>query len=119
MPATPATIQATGCQPPRCTTAASIGRNTSWPVAVLAVRMPITRPRRSTNQRFTTAAASTTATKPEPVPTTTPQLSISCQVALIRVLAATTRASTASALSTVRRMPKRCMQAAANGPINP
>ncbi len=59
--------------------AAASGRKTSWPVAVLAPRMPSTSPRRSTNQRVETIAPITIAVSPVPIPTTTPQNTNSCQ----------------------------------------
>ena len=52
---------------------ASMGRKMSCPVALLAVSMPTTRPRRSANQRVATVAPRTSATMPVPRPTTTPQ----------------------------------------------
>ena len=117
--ATPATSSAAGLQPYRLTIIASIGRNTSWPVAVLAVRTPSTTPRRSTNHRLTTVAPSTIAVIPVPAPTTTPQSSTSCQGAVIRVVKATPAATTASDTRIVRRTPSRSISAAANGPISP
>ena len=50
----------------------SNGKKTNWPLAVAAVRAPVTRPRRFTNQREATVEANTVAIEPEPVPTTTP-----------------------------------------------
>ena len=64
----PATISTAARHPHRAVTCASIGRKTSCPVDALAVRTPSTVPRRATNQRFTTVAASTTATSPVPTP---------------------------------------------------
>ena len=55
------------------------GRKISWPVALAAVRMPITRPRRATNQRLAMVAAKTRAIEPVPRPISTPQVSTSCQ----------------------------------------
>ena len=64
---------------PRCSTRlASSGRNTSWPVALAADSAPSTRPRRSSNQRVATIAASTIEVTPVPVPTSTPHSSVSC-----------------------------------------
>ena len=76
----PVTIQGAARQLPLAVTAlASIGRKTSWPVAVLAVSKPITSPRFSVNHRFATAAPSTAAAMPEPAPTTKPQSTTNCQ----------------------------------------
>ena len=65
--------------PIRSVRLASSGRNTNWPVATLAVRMPTTRPRRASNQRAATVALSTSAVMPVPMPTTTPHSRINCQ----------------------------------------
>ncbi len=43
-------------------------------------RIPVARPRRATNQRFATTAASVTETAPVAIPLTTPQRSANCQV---------------------------------------
>ena len=66
---------------PRCSVRlASSGRNTSCPVATLAVMMPTTSPRRPTNQRVAMVAPSTSAVMPVPRPITTPHSSIRCQI---------------------------------------
>ena len=57
---------------------ASSGRKISWPVAFDAVRTPVTSPRRATNQRLATSAASGTAIAPVASPMTTPQSRSSC-----------------------------------------
>ena len=54
-----------------------------WPVAVLAVRMPTTRPRRPTNQRVATVAPRTSAVMPVPNPTTKPQSRTSCHTCVM------------------------------------
>ena len=64
----------------------SSGRKTSWPEAPAAVRMPVTRPRRATNQRLVTVAAKASAIEPVPRPTSRPQHSISCQAAVIQTV---------------------------------
>ena len=56
---------------------------------------------------------------PAPVPTTKPHNSTSCQDSRMKVVSATPVASSASALTMVRRRPKRSMNEAANGPITP
>ena len=66
---------ATGRHAPPSASHAISGRNTKAPVAVLAVSAPITRPCWVANQRFTTAAPSTEATAPDPMPEITPQVS--------------------------------------------
>ncbi len=114
-----ATVSTTGRQPPACAIAASPGRKIRVPVAVLAVRSPMNRPRRTANQRFTTVAPSTMATQPLPRPDSTPQVAIRCQGSLIRALKAVEVAMSASAQSSVRRMPKLCIRAAAKGPTSP
>ena len=70
-------------QPNRSVMLARSGRNTSCPVATLAVRMPTTSPRRAENQRAAIVAPNTSAVMPVPMPITTPQSSISCQTWLI------------------------------------
>ncbi len=62
---------------------ASSGRKASCPVATLAVSMPITRPRRATNQRVAMVAPSTSAVMPVPIPITTPHSRMSCQTCVI------------------------------------
>ena len=96
------------------------GRNTSWPVAELAASMPMTRPRRCTNQRVATVAASTMAVSPVPTPTTMPQSKMSCHTCVIASDAMQAgRRSATSAQTMTRRTPKRFMNAAANGPNKP
>jgi hypothetical protein len=86
---------------------------------VLAVSTPSTSPRRWVNQRVTMVAPSTMAVTPVPEPTTTPQSRINCHDSRISGVSATPVAITASAQHMVRRIPKRSMIAAANGPIMP
>jgi len=74
-----ATMIGAARQPSLVVAFASHGRNTSCPVAVLAVRTPITSPRRAVNQRFATAAPSTVAASPDPAPTTNPHSTTNCQ----------------------------------------
>ena len=115
----PATTTETERQPLRPTSEAKIGRNTSCPVAVLAVRTPMTRPRWAVNQRWTIVAPRTIAVAPVPSPTSTPQKSTSCHGVRIAVVRATPVATSARDAMTVRRMPTDCMNAAANGPTRP
>lgn len=68
-----ATVTEAGRQPCRSMIQAQSGRNTSWPEAPAAVRMPVTRPRRATNQRLVTVAEKAIAIEPLPRPTSTPQ----------------------------------------------
>ena len=75
-----ATISTATRHPQRSVACASIGRKTSCPVDALAVSTPSTVPRRATNQRFTTVAASTTATSPVPTPIPSPHSAMSCQL---------------------------------------
>ena len=88
-------------------------------MAVLAVRTPITRPRRATNQRLATVAASTSAVAPVPMPTTTPHSSTSCQGVRITVVRATPTVTRESDSTITRRTPSRSMSAAAKGPQSP
>src|SRR5579883_1693093 len=106
-------------QPKWVATAASSGRKTSWPVAVLAAKSPMTNPRLLTNQRLAIVALSTCAMQPVPIPTNRPQVRISCQGAVMNELDATAMTSSDSANSTVARTPKVCIAAPANGPMQP
>ena len=64
----------------------SSGRNTSCPVALLAVSIPVTIPRRSTNQRLAITAARVTPMAPVARPFATPQSRSSCHGASICVV---------------------------------
>jgi hypothetical protein len=98
---------------------ASIGRNTSWPVAFAADSIPSTRPRRASNQRLATMAASTIDVTPVPVPTSTPHNSVNCHEVFIPVVSVTAVPSSAMAASTTRRSPHLSITDAANGPRRP
>ena len=77
-------ISPSAMRQPTCSVrAASSGRNSNWPVATLAVRMPTTRPRRATNQRAEIVAPSTSAVMPVPRPITTPHSSTRCQTCVM------------------------------------
>ncbi len=95
------------------------GRNSSWPVALAAEKMPVTSPRWRSNQRLATTAPRTSAIAPVPMPMSTPQSSQSCHAEVITVVAALDRPTTTSATATVRRTPNRSMKAAANGAVSP
>ena len=101
------------------TTDARTGRKIIWPVATLEASRPTTRPRRAVNQRVATVALSTMAVQPLPMPTNTPQVSMSCHSSVMKVLSATVALSRPSANMTTGRIPKRCMAAAAKGPMKP
>ncbi len=81
--------------------------------------MPIASPRCVVNQRLTTVAPSVIAATPVPPPTITPHSSTICHGWLIMADSAVPEISTTSAPSTVGRMPKYCIDAAANGPVSP
>ncbi len=68
-----ATVTEAGRQPCSETIQAQSGRKTSCPEAPAAVRTPVTRPRRATNQRLVTVAANAMAMEPVPRPTSSPQ----------------------------------------------
>ncbi len=114
-----ATVTAAGRQSCSETIQDRRGRKISCPEADAAVRMPVTRPRRSVNQRLVTVAAKASAIEPEPRPTSSPQHSSSCQAAVIHTVAPEPSAITARATATTRRMPKRSISAAANGAVRP
>ena len=79
----------------------------------------MTRPRRLSNQRFATVAASGTDTAPVAPPTTTPQSRSSCHGAVITVVSDAPVAIVTSAISITRRTPKRSISAAENGAVSP
>ena len=89
------------------------------PRRAAAVTTPMARPRRAVNQRLTMVAPSTGATEPAPMPTSRPQNRTSCHGARHERAERTPASTTASAPISVRRMPMRCIKAAANGPIRP
>src|SRR5260221_14212834 len=99
-------------------TAPNIGKKTSWPVALPAVKMPSTVPRFLRNQRLATVAPKVKAMQPAPRPTHVAHNS-SCQIALTRVTANDAQANNTSAQAMVLRTPYRSMAAAANGPVRP
>ena len=106
-------------QPDDSASTATSGRNTSCPVALPAVRTPVTSPRERVNQRLATVAANTSAIEPVPSPTSTPQHRTSCQLAVMKTVRPLPAATTHSATATTRRMPNCSMSAAANGAVRP
>jgi hypothetical protein len=83
------------------------------------VSTPETSPRRATNHRPVTVATSASAIEPVPSPTSTPQHSTSCQLAVMNTVRPLPAATTTSATVTTERMPKRSISAAANGAVRP
>ncbi len=83
------------------------------------MRTPVTRPRRSVNQRLVTVAAKARAIEPEPRPTSRPQHRMSCQAEFIHTVRPEPSAITIRATATTRRMPKRSISAAAKGAVSP
>ena len=81
--------------------------------------MPATRPRRATNQRFTTVATNAIDIEPAPTPTMTPQHRTSCHAAVMNTVSPLPRATITSANVTTGRIPNRSISAAANGEIRP
>src|SRR5579862_7584761 len=118
-PAAAATIDAAARQPDDSTTVASGVRKINCPVAFAADSVPMTSPRRASNQRVAITAASTIAVTPVAVPTTTPHNRKNCHSVDILVDKATAPAISASALSTTARRPHRSITDAANGPMTP
>jgi hypothetical protein len=114
-----ATTSTTGCQLPPVEIAASAGRKISEPVAKLAVRMPIISPRLLANQRLTMIEPSTSDMHPQPSPVSTPQVRMNCHGSVMNQLAAVEAETSTSAVTSTRRMPKRCISAAENGPTSP
>lgn len=83
------------------------------------VSTPVTRPLRRTNQRPVMVATNASAIDPVPSPTSTPQQSRSCQLALMKTVSPLPAATSSSATETTRRMPNRSIRAAANGAVSP
>ncbi len=79
----------------------------------------MTSPRRSTNHRVATTAASGDDRQPVAAPMTTPQSSVSCQSALMPIVAAVPAAVREGAPTTTRRTPNRSISAAEKGAISP
>jgi hypothetical protein len=113
------TVTAVYRQPQASVIAASAGRKIRLPVAVDAVRTPVTSPRRSTNQRFAIIAASGIATAPVARPLTTPQSKSSCHVAFMKTVRLEPALTPSSAPIVTRRTPKRSTSPAENGPPRP
>ena len=67
------------CQPILIASVDKPGKKINCPVAVAAVRPPITRPRFLTNHLLAMLAANTNAMEPVPIPTTTPHRATNCQ----------------------------------------
>ena len=81
--------------------------------------MPVTRPRRATNQRLAIVAAKTMAIEPVPSPISRPQVRISCQPWVTKMDSPLPAATSSRAKLVTWRMPKRSISAAANGAISP
>ena len=88
-------------------------------MAPAAVRTPITRPRRRTNQRLAMVAANTKAIEPVPRPISSPQVIINCQPWVITMVSPLPAATRIKARLVTKRIPNRSISAAANGAINP
>jgi hypothetical protein len=71
------------------------------------------------NQRLATMVPSTSAVRPVPQPSSTPQSRKSCQSAVTRVASTSATAMKVDAAIITRRSPKRRMKTAANGPSRP
>ena len=95
------------------------GRKSSWPVALAAEKMPVTSPRWVWNQRLATMAPNTRAIAPVPRPMNTPHNSQSCHGWVISGVRPGSPPRHDQRHATVRRMPKRSMNAAANGAMRP
>ncbi len=117
--AAPAMTSPTARHPRCCATTASTGKNTSWPVALAAVSTPVTVPRRLTNQRAATVAATTSPIIPVPTPTPMPHVRISASGVVMRDVATVETTMIPRPKRIVLRIPIFCINAAANGPISP
>jgi hypothetical protein len=101
--------------PDRSLIQASTGRKTSCPVALAAVRTPMTSSRRRTNQRLATMAANTRAIDPVPSPIKHPQSRTSCQLPVTLTLRPLPAAISPRATLVTARTPKRSMRAPRTG----
>ncbi len=117
--ATPVTISAAVRHPCASVMVERTGRKTRLPVAPPAVSTPVTRPRCLTNQRPVIVATKPSASEPVPSPTSTPQQSMSCQLAFIQMVRPEPSATRPSAAAATRRMPNLAISAAANGAVRP
>ena len=88
-------------------------------MAPLAVSAPSTMPRRLTNQRLATIAASTLTMEPVPTPTTVPQSRSSCQGWRMKIVSPEPVATANSAPTVTRRTPKRSIRPPAKGAKRP
>ncbi len=79
----------------------------------------MTRPRLRTNQRPVMVATNGIDIEPTPTPTSRPQVATSCQAWVMNTVSPLPAAISTSAAHTTRRMPKRSINAAANGEITP
>ena len=84
---------------------AATGKKASCPVAELAVNMPMTSPRRPTNQRLATTAPSTSAVMPVPMPSIRLQTMKSCQSCDASVTSAMPEPTSASPTHITARRP--------------
>ena len=99
--------------------AVSSGKKISWPVLLLAPRMPVTRPRWRTNQRVATVGPRTLATSPVPIPEIRPKTTVSCQISRTRLVANSDRLVTTRLIRTTLRTPIRPMSQPLSGPLSP
>src|SRR4051794_12057094 len=81
--------------------------------------MPVTSPRRCTNQRPVIVATNVIDIDPVPTPTSSPQQSSSCQDEVMKTVRPLPSAISTSAALTTRRRPSLSISAAANGEISP
>ena len=106
-------------QPITTTEPISTGTKTSCPAEAAAPNSPSTSPRRATNHRFATAAPSTAAAIPVPIPLSTPHNKVSCHREFIAAPAAVLTAIRDSPTSITARAPKRSIRRPAKGPERP
>ncbi len=113
------TVMPTDFQPWWIARVVSVGKKMSWPVALPAVSMPMTRPFFAINQRFAIFAAKTKAIEPVPTPTTTPHVSMRCHGFEIKSVENEPMLTQVRAAITTLRTVKRSISAAANGAVRP
>lgn len=95
------------------------GKKTSCPVAVLDVRIPMTNPFRSLNQRLVITTPSTADVNPVPIPIISPHNRENAQVVFIHPESPAPIANNVSAYTMTRLIPYSSIMAAAKGQQSP
>jgi hypothetical protein len=94
-------------------------RKINWPVALPALRMPSTRPRRAVNQRVEIVVAMTSAVIPGATPSATPRPIQSCHLEVIVIASMSPAMSKTTDHVSTLRGPLRRINPPANGATRP